>query len=158
MRGLQLSHINLIGGQRHVQEDRDKPVLEDGVDGGGKACGDGDDLVAGLQSARAKLGRGQRGERNQVRRRAGVDQRSGAHTDEAGELALKLLRPAAGGEPAVQSGVHHGTHIGGVDDLTRDGDGGGSGNEVAARKGLSVELSGKLKDLLTKVVGPLTHR
>ncbi len=52
--GFELGDVDLVGGQRDVDEDRDEAVLEDGVDRGREAGGDGDDLIAGLELARRR--------------------------------------------------------------------------------------------------------
>ena len=112
--------VDLEAGDSDVEEDGHEAVLEDRVDRSREARGDGDDLIAGLELAVAKLGRAQRGERDQVRGGAGVDQRGRPDADKAGKFALKLLRPAAGGEPGVEARLDDRADIFGVDDLATD--------------------------------------
>ena len=78
-----------------VDEHGDEPVLHDRVDGRREAGGDGDDLVAGLEPPVAQPRRGQAAERQQVRRRAGVDEDRVPQPEEARELALELRRRSA---------------------------------------------------------------
>ena len=46
-----LSYIDFVGRERHVDEDRNEPVLNDGIDGGRETCSDGDDFIAGFETA-----------------------------------------------------------------------------------------------------------
>src|SRR5262245_35504137 len=66
--GGQLLRVNVIGSELHVDEDRNQLVLDDRIDGGGEPRRDGNDLVSGAQAPLLQLGRGQRGEGEEVGR------------------------------------------------------------------------------------------
>ena len=49
VRLFQLTYVNLIRGQRHIEKYRDQAVLDDGIDRCRKTRGNRDDFVAGFQ-------------------------------------------------------------------------------------------------------------
>ena len=102
---LEPGDVDVVGRNGHVEKDRDEAVLHDRVHRRRETGGDGDHLVARHQPAIAELRGGERGQREQVRARAGVHQRTLAHTDEAWKLPLELVGEAPCGEPEVQRGV-----------------------------------------------------
>src|SRR5277367_6276003 len=59
-RSFELIDVDFIGGQRDIHEDGHETVLKDGIYRGGKAGGDGDDLVARLELAFAQFGGSER--------------------------------------------------------------------------------------------------
>jgi hypothetical protein len=76
-----------------------------GLTVGGKAGGDGDHLVARHQSAVAQPRRCQRRQRQQVGRRARVDQQRVALAGALRQRALEGGCLGAGGEPEVKAGT-----------------------------------------------------
>ena len=72
--GAQLLGIGVVVAQPTSTNTGHQPVLDDRRDRGGEARGDGDDLVARLQPPVTELGRRERGEGDQVGRRARVDE------------------------------------------------------------------------------------
>ena len=101
----QLVRIGVVVAQADVHEDRHQAVLHDRRHGAGEAGGHGDDLVAGLEAPLAELGRGERRQGHQVRRRAGVDEQGVREAEVVGDARLELLGEAAGGEVEVEAGV-----------------------------------------------------
>ena len=108
--GLSAASISLqrrhIGAQFHIHEHRHGAVLHDRVDGRGKPGRHGDDFVAGLDAPVLELGRGERGERDEVGRGAGVDQQHVLQAEEFGQARLELLGIAARRQPEVERGIH----------------------------------------------------
>ncbi len=105
------SGIGVVVAEADVDEHRHQAVLDDRRDGARKARGDGDHLVAGLEAAVAELGRGERRERDEVRRRAGVDEQGVRQAEVVGEARLELLGEAAGGQVEVEARVDEGAHL-----------------------------------------------
>jgi hypothetical protein len=102
-RSLEPADIDVVLGQGDVHEHGHEPVLQDRVHRGGEAGGYRDHLVARTQPPVAQAGRGQRGEREQVRRRAGVHEQGVAMAGDGAELALEGGRLRPGGEPEVEA-------------------------------------------------------
>ena len=50
-----LAYIDLVAGQGYIHEDRHQSILNDRIHGGRETGSDGDDFVAGLEPAVAKL-------------------------------------------------------------------------------------------------------
>ena len=87
-----------------IEKDGDAAVLNDGRNGRGKARRRGDDLIAGTDTARTELGAGQRGEGEQVGRRARVDEERFFDAEERRQLFFESLALGAEGEPEVERG------------------------------------------------------
>ena len=127
-----------------------------GIDGGGKAGGDGDDFVAGLERAVAELRRSQGGEGHQVGGGAGVDQDSVADAEEAANSRFELRGEAAGGEPEIERGIDQIPHVRGVEDPA------GNGNSGFARRRrawtancFGVVFAHQVEDLCTQLRCPV---
>lgn len=58
--------VNIVRSENGVDEDRHKPVLQNGVDGCWEASGNGQHLVAFLQAALAEPGGRERCDRQQI--------------------------------------------------------------------------------------------
>ena len=115
--GLDLAGIYVVGQAVHIHEDRHGAELDDGVDRGGEAGSDADDLVALLDGALAQFGRGERAEGDQVGRRARVNGDEVLNADEGSQLLLELGVETARGQPAVQRGIDHQLQLFRADDL-----------------------------------------
>ncbi len=102
-RRLQPLNVDVVLGQGDVDEDGHEPVLQDRVDGGWEAGRDRDHLVARAQPPIAQARGRQRRERQQVGRRAGVDEQRMPVAGDAAELALEGCRLGPGGEPEVEA-------------------------------------------------------
>ena len=80
-------------------------ILDDGVDGRGKAGGNGDDFVARPDPPVLELRRPQCAEGYQVGRRTGIDQQGRIAIHPPGQFAFELLREPPRGEPEIQAGL-----------------------------------------------------
>ena len=121
--GFELRYVDVVGGKLNVDKDRHQAVLNNRIDGGRKAGGNGDDFVAGLQSAVAERRRSEARERNQIGRGSGVHQRRAAHAHEGREIAFELGGKPAGGEPEIERGFHQMLQLGSIEDLPDTGTG-----------------------------------
>ena len=101
----QLVRVGVVVAQADVDEHRHQAVLHDRRHGAREARRDGDHLVAGLEAPLAELGRGERREGHQVRRRAGVDEQGVREAEVVGDARLELLGEAARGEVEVEARV-----------------------------------------------------
>jgi len=105
-----------VGAELDIDEDGHGTVLDGGVDRGRKTGGDGDDFIARLDAAVAKLGAGEGGEGDQVGRGAGVDGEDVFGAEKLGQAGLEFLGEATGGEPEVEGGIDQGGQFVGVVD------------------------------------------
>ena len=88
----------------------------------GNPAAHGDDLVAGAQRLVAEQRAGQRGDREQVGRRAGVAGERVARAEEPRERSFERVVEAAGGQPEVERGVDQRDRVRGSPiDLAGDG-------------------------------------
>ena len=108
---LQPGAVDVVPGQRDVDEDRDEAVLDDRVHRRREARGDRDDLVAGAETAVAQPGRGEGCQGEQVRGRAGVHEQGVAMPGGLAQAALERLRLGARGEPEIEAGAHELDHL-----------------------------------------------
>ena len=157
-RRFELTHIHFVARQRDIEKDRHAAVLQDRVYRRGEARTHGDHLIARFDLPVAQLGRGQRAEGHQIRRRAGVHQARRADADKARQLAFKVLGPASGREPRSERRFHHCADVMGIDHLAGNWDGGLPRHERTLRKLLGMKLVYQGQDLLTKLFRTLTHK
>ena len=73
---LQLGGVDVVSRNLHVNKDRDKPVLNNGIDSRGESGGYGDHFVSGRELAVAERRRCETRERREVGGRTGVDEGS----------------------------------------------------------------------------------
>jgi hypothetical protein len=139
-RGVEVGDVDVEGRDLDVDENGNQAVLDDRVDGGRKAGGEGDDFVAGLELAVAEAFGGQRGDGEQVRRGTGVDEDGLADAGEASELALELFGEASGGEPEVERGLDEGFEFFFVKDAAGDRNEGRAGDKFARGEGFAIVL------------------
>ena len=107
-RGFELVGAAVERGRVVVNEHRHAALLQNRRDGRRKTGGAGDDFVPGAQLAVAELGAGQRGQRHQIRGRAGVDEEGFFDAEQRGQFVLEgvALRPKR--QPEIQSRRHGG--------------------------------------------------
>ena len=98
-----------IAAQFHIHKHRHGAILHDRRDGCGEAGRHGDHLVAGLDAPVLQLWRGQRGKRNEVGRRAGVDQQHVIQAEVFRQPGFKLVGIPSRRQPEVERGIHE-TH------------------------------------------------
>jgi hypothetical protein len=103
VRRFKVTHIDLIFRNGDVHENWHQTILKNRVHRRRKTRGHGDDLIAGFQPAIAKLWRSQGAERNQVGRRARVDQRRGADADKSCQIPFEGFRKSACRKSGVES-------------------------------------------------------
>ena len=103
----------VVAADVHVDEYRNQAVLHDGRNRGREGRRRGDDLVAGMQLARAQLGRSESRDRDQIRRGAGVHHQDIAQAEVVGQAGFEILGEAPGGQPEIEH------RIGGVAQLGR---------------------------------------
>ena len=151
-RGFELTDIYVIRRNLNIDEDWDERVLQDGIDRGGKSCGQGDDLVAGPQPPTAQLVRRQGGDRQQVGRGARVHQHRFAHAAELGKLTFELVGEPAGSQPEIECGVDQQRDFLLVENAAGNGYGGRSGHEGRRREGLTVILAYHAADAVAQLV------
>ncbi len=142
-----------VGGQLHVDEDGDGPVLEDGVDGRGEAGGHGDDFVARPNPPVLELRRRQRAEGHQVGRRPGVDQQGRIAIHALGQRALELFGESAGGEPEVEAGLDGQLQFFGVEHAAGVADRALAGHERPRGEGRLMVLRDQVSDLAAYFFG-----
>ena len=100
----------------------------------------------GPQLPVAQPRRGQRAQRDEVRRRAGVDEDRVPHAEEAREVALERLRVAAGRQPELEPRVDEELQLGRVEDPPGHGDGRHARHEDGRAEGELVVLGDELQD------------
>jgi len=120
-RGFQLSYIDVVSWKLNINEDRDKSVLNDRIDGCGKSSSYGDDFVSGREPSIAERRRREARKRREIGRRSGVNERSTAHAHEGGKFAFELSGKAAGGKPSIKRGFDQKFDLGRVKDFARYG-------------------------------------
>ncbi len=98
-------HAGDVGPQFHVDENRQGTILDDRVDGRGKAGGDGDHFIARPDAALLQLRRSQRAEGHEIGRRTGIDQQGRIATHALGQRPFELLGESAGGQPEIETGL-----------------------------------------------------
>ena len=112
IRGLQLLGADISRGRVVIDKYGDGSGLNDRRNGGRKPCGDGYDLIAGLDAfVRRQFVGSECGEGNQISRRAGVDKQRVADAEECGEFLLEGLAFRAEREPEIQRGRDSGLHF-----------------------------------------------
>ncbi len=119
----QLRDIGVVRARCNVDEYRYQSVLNQRVDRGRESCCHGDRFVAGLQSSVSERLRRQRRHREQVGRRAGVDQQRVLEPVIPGKFFLKLQSEPAGREPEVEATIHQVLQLRFVEHPSRDGHG-----------------------------------
>ncbi len=156
----QLLRIGVVVAQPDVDEDRHQAVLDDRRDRAREAGGDRDDLVAGLEPAIAELRRGERRQRDEVRRRARVDEQGVGQAEVVGEAGLELLGVAAGRQVEVEARVDQEPHLLLAEHAAGVADRVAVGIERPRRVALAVVAAHQLEDLVARVgrvVAPRRH-
>ena len=113
--------LDVVCGDLRVDEHRHHVGLEDRIDRRGEAGGAGDDFIARPQLARLEPRRGERHERHEIRRGAGVDGERVFHADALGQLGLELRVETAGRQPEIQRRIDQHPHVARVEHAARDG-------------------------------------
>ena len=90
-RRLNLGRVDVVGGDVDIDEHRHQAVLEDGIDGGGKAGREVMTSSPGLQRASPSV-RSQGRKRQQIGRGAGVDGQGIGHADDIRRNASRMPR------------------------------------------------------------------
>ncbi len=119
---LEKLRVEVVGRELDVEEDRHETVLEDRVEGRRETGRARDDLVARLQPTLAEHRRGQRRQREEVRRGARVDEERETDSHGTRDGTLELVREPPGGQPEVERGVDEMPDVVGVEDLSADRD------------------------------------
>ena len=115
-------------------------VLNDRIDGCGKAGCDRDHFVAGLEPAIAKFRRSKRGNGKQVGGRTGVDQRRSADAEPASELLFELRGETPGCQPEIERRIHQRLHVSCIEHTARNGHGAFAGNKRPRGEGLRRDI------------------
>ena len=153
----QLVRIDVVVAQADVDEHGYQAVLYDRRHGAGEARGHGDDLVAGLEAALTELGRGERRNGHQVRRRTGIDEQGVREIEIVGDARLELLGEAAGGEIEVEARVDQVAQLLFAEHAARVANPVAVGVERRQRMALPVVPAHQLENLAAGVCGLVTR-
>ena len=153
---LKTRDVYVVLGDGDINEDRHGTKLDDGRDGGGKARGNGDDLVATTDGPLAELGCRQGREREEVRRGPRVDHAGEAHAKVAREGALELGGPRSCCEPEVKRRVNEVDHLTVIVDARRVADPVPRGEGLALVVVAVTVLAHEGEDLLPRLCLALT--
>jgi hypothetical protein len=151
--GLDGFRRRVVAGQRGIDEDRNQPVLEDGIDGGRKPGRRRDDLVAGLERPRTQQRRGQCRKRQQVGGRPRVGGQRPLHANARRDQALELVVEASGSKPAIKRGIDQGDVGIGIEDASGGRDGVAAGDEGRALFLMSRVVAHLVKDQFSSFAG-----
>jgi len=110
----------VIGAELDVDHDGGEAVLNNRVDGRGKARGNGQYLISALEGPLAKLVAGETAERDEVGARSAVYEDGAAGTDVPGESAFKQRMEPPGGQPAVEGCINERCEVLWVEYLARN--------------------------------------
>ena len=108
---LQPGNVDIVLRHRHIHKNRNRAILKNGRYRGGKAAGNGDNLVSPANLPLAQFRRGQRRKGDQIGGRAAVDQMRVFHAQPCGEFFLEPLRKPPGRQPEIQHGIRQGAHF-----------------------------------------------
>jgi hypothetical protein len=103
--GLDLLDVDVVAARLAIDEDGDEAILHQRRERGRERDGWGDDFVAGAQAI-LDLRAEQRGDHEQVRRRAGVDQVRRLRAEIVAHLPLELVGEWPCRQPELQHAVH----------------------------------------------------
>ena len=110
-RRLQTGNVDVGRFKVHIHENRHRSVLDDRSDRRRKTGGDGDHLVAAHDPAFAQQRRGERLEREEIRGRAGIDEKRRADAEVGGEFPLEAPGPRPVGTPEVERRIYEVLHL-----------------------------------------------
>jgi len=116
-----LRHVNVVDARLAIDEDRHESVLHQRCKRRRKSHRRRDDLVAAPQAV-LDLRAEQRGNHEQIRRRAGVDEISRVALEIVAHLRFELLRERSRRQPELEDALDPESHFLVVKDATRVGD------------------------------------
>ncbi|MNZ47017.1 hypothetical protein D3C78_647190 [compost metagenome] len=145
--------INVVGRHVDIDEDRYRPELDDGVDGGGEACSHANDFVTFFDGTVTQLGGGQCAEGNQVGRGARVDGNEVFDAEKLGQFLFEFSIEPTGSQPAIKGCFDHQLQFARANHFAGGRDDSFTPNKRFGSQGsLGVALN-ELTDFLTEHIG-----